>query len=363
MNNLFTYDIGKSTMFVFDSSKEIRIRQKGEKKEDMIYNPHEYSKEDFLNLKIHGLKKGDILVGEDAHMRESHKQTTAQPFSYDDLVLFDKNIHSENITTRLFPHSSTPKARMIAGYEDKGDAIDTISIAKFLKMDKNVFKSLKHFKPTRMVDYQENDGHIHQYIKNTNETLNEARGFQYGFGKYEYNDAITDWIKKYNVPGTTVFGVQPSIFSYLNYDEDLLNFIGLNKNKKGEFFVENKTRIYTFMASFLKPDGSLHVRLDCNRFPHWKFVFANYFGCKPYHKNQGVAASNYKWHWRIAASGYRHPDKSVEGSGVGMKSADIRLNMTLDEYKKFKILRKECDKKLQRAWNAIRKMIVEDGLR
>ena len=60
----------------------------------------------------------------------------------DDLVLFDRNIHSENITTRLFPHSSTPKARMIAGYEDKGDAIDTISIAKFLKMDKNVFKSL-----------------------------------------------------------------------------------------------------------------------------------------------------------------------------------------------------------------------------
>ena len=50
-------------MFVFDSSKEIRIRQKGEKKEGRIYNPHEYSKEDFLNLKIHGLKKGDILVG------------------------------------------------------------------------------------------------------------------------------------------------------------------------------------------------------------------------------------------------------------------------------------------------------------
>ena len=143
MNNLFTYDIGKSTMFVFDSSKEIRIRQKGEKKEDRIYNPHEYSKEDFLNLKIHGLKKGDTLVGEDAHMRESHKQTTAQPFSYDDLVLFDKNIHSENITTRLFPHSSTPKARMIAGYEDKGDAIASHSV------------SLRHlFRVMLLIQYQ-----------------------------------------------------------------------------------------------------------------------------------------------------------------------------------------------------------------
>ena len=46
-----------------------------------------------------------------------------------------------------------------------------------------------------------------------------------------------------------------------------------------------------------------------------------------------------------------------------MKSSDIRLNMPLDEYEKFKIARKECDKKLQKAWIAIRKMIVEDRIR
>ena len=46
-----------------------------------------------------------------------------------------------------------------------------------------------------------------------------------------------------------------------------------------------------------------------------------------------------------------------------MKASDIRLNMPSDEYEKFKIARKECDKKLQRAWIAIRKMIVEDELR
>ena len=52
MTNIFSYDIGKSTMFVFDSSKPIVIRKKGEKKDARIYNPHEYSKEDFLNLNI-----------------------------------------------------------------------------------------------------------------------------------------------------------------------------------------------------------------------------------------------------------------------------------------------------------------------
>ena len=163
MNNIFSYDIGKSTMFVFDSSKPIVIRKKGEKKDARIYNPHEYSKEDFINLNIHGLEDGDVIIGEDAHMRESHKQTTAQPFSFKELVLFDENTRSRNITTRLFPHHSTPKARLIAGYEKKGDAIDTISIAKFLKINENVFKTLKHFKPTRMVDYQENNQHIHEY--------------------------------------------------------------------------------------------------------------------------------------------------------------------------------------------------------
>ena len=360
MNNIFTYDIGKSTMFVFDSNKEIIIRQKGEKKDDRIYNPHEYSKEDFINLKIHGLEDGDIMIGEDAHMRESHKQTTAQPFSFKELVSFDENTRSRNITTRLFPHHSTPKARLLTGHEDKGDAVDAISIAQFVNLDKNVFKTLKHFKPTRMENYQNDNKHIHEYISGANETINEARGYEYGFGQYEYNDAITEFIKKYHVPSNTVFGSQPSILSYLDNDLDLLKFIGLTINKRGKHIVENKTRIYTFIASFLKPDGELNMRLDGNGFPYWKFVFANYFGCKPHHKNQGVAASNYKWHWRIPASGYRHPDKFVEESEVGMKSPDIRLNMPLDEYKKFKIARKECDKKLQKAWTAIRKMIVED---
>ena len=363
MNNIFTYDVGKKTMFVYDSSKEIRIRKKGEKKHERIYNPHEYSLEDFINLNIHGLEDGDIMIGEDTHMRESHKLTTAQPFSYDQLVAFDKNTRSKKITTRLFPHHSTPKARLLAGYEKKGDAVDTISIAEFVKFDKNVFKTLKHFKPTRMVNYQEVNQHIHDYINEANETLNEARGFEYGFGDYDYNDAITEWIKKYHVPSNTVFGSQPSILSYLDNDVDLLNFIGLGISKRGEYIVENRTRIYTFLASFLKQDGSLKMRLDGNGFPHWKFVFANYFGCKPHHKNQGVAASNYKWHWRIAASGYRHPDKFNQQTKVGMKASDIRLNMPSDEYEKFKIARKECDKKLQRAWIAIRKMIVEDSLR
>jgi len=363
MNNLFTYDVGKKTMHVYDSSREIRIRKKGEKKDAMIYNPHEYSLEDFVNLNIHGLKDGDLMIGEDAHMRESHKQTTAQPFSYDELVSFDKNTQSKNIETRLFPHHSTPKARLLAGYDDKGDAIDAISIAKFVKMDENVLKTLKYFKPIRMEDYQKSNSHIHEYISDANETINEARGYEYGFGQYEYDDAITEFIKKYHVPSNTVFGSQPSILSYLNNDLDLLKFIGLTINKRGKYIVENKTRIYTFLASFLKQDGSLKMRLDGNGFPHWKFVFAHYFGCKPHHKNQGVAASNYKWHWRIPASGYRHPDKFVEESEVGMKSPDIRLNMPLDEYKKLKIARKECDKKLQKAWTAIRKMIVEDGLR
>ncbi|BCV04562.1 MAG: hypothetical protein CM15mV89_0040 [Caudoviricetes sp.] len=104
------------------------------------------------------------MIGEDAHMRESHKQTTAQPFSFKELVLFDENTRSRNITTRLFPHHSTPKARLLTGHEDKGDAVDAISIAQFVKLDTNVFKTLKHFKPTRMENYQNDNKHIHEYI-------------------------------------------------------------------------------------------------------------------------------------------------------------------------------------------------------
>ena len=73
--------------------------------------------------------------------------------------------------------------------------------------------------------------------------------------------------------------------------------------------------------------------------------------------NQGVAASNYK-HWmRIAVSEYAFPGKK------NSNTTDFQVGMSYEELAKLKKARTKVDKMTQKIWYALRKMIVEDGLR
>ena len=138
----------------------------------------------------------------------------------------------------------------------------------------------------------------------------------------------------------------------------MINAIGLGFDKKGNVKVLVPNRIYTLVHSLIRPqDGSLRVRLDIGKVPNWKYIKANYLGCKPYHMNQGVAASNYK-HWmRRAVSEYAYPGKKCANT------SDFQVGMSYEELAKLKKARTKVDKMTQKIWYALRKMIVEDGLR
>lgn len=357
--NLFTADIGKRKLYVYDSHN------------DKFYG--KLPQDDLINLNIPELKSGDILVIEDAHLRESHKLTMAQPFDYDELKKLEKTADKKGITILLFPQKSTPKARKLFGVEDvnKTDEIDTKAIASFLLNDKNAFKALKKFVPKKLDIFKENNKSIVEYIKQSNDDINEAKGCGYGLtSEFEdaYEDAVSKWIKKYTVDGgSSVFGYQPTIADYLNHDEELLRLLGTPYNKKtGQLRIENENRIYTLVHSLLRPNGELRVRLDIGKVPYWQYIKAHYLGCKPYHMKQGVAASNYK-HWmRRTVSEYMHPDKlrdSKDPNKISSNSSDFQVGMTYDEYNKLKKARTKVDKMTQKIWYALRKMIVEDGLR
>ena len=348
--NLFTADIGKRKLHVYDSGNDIFH---GKMPQD-----------DLINLNIPELKCGDILVVEDAHLRESHKLTMAQPFHYDQLKKLKRTADKNGINILLFPQMSTPKARKLAGIiaDDKSDEVDTKAIASFLLNDKNAFNALKQFIPKKLEIFKENNKSIVEYIQQSNDDINEAKSCEYGLtSKFEdiYQDEVSKWIKKYTVDGgSSIFGYQPTIADYLNHDEELLNLVGVPYNKKtGQLKIENGNRIYTLVHSILRPNGELRVRLDVHKVPHWKYIKANYLGCKPYHMKQGVAASNYK-HWmRRAASEYAFPDKTSPNA------SDMQVGISYDEYFKLKRARSKVDKMAQKIWYALRKMIVEDGLR
>jgi len=334
---LFIADVGQGKVHVYDSGNDVFHGKLPE--------------ENFINLNIPGLGEGDTLVIEDSHVRESHRYTLAQPYNFDQLTQLKENAEERGIELRLFPQKSTPKTRKLAGLgeNDKSDEADTKAIANFLLKDRSAFYALKEFSPTRLVDYQDKNNNIFSYIQESNKDINPAKTSGYGFDKkIPYEDNVSRWIKKYALKLT----------EYLEGDLELIQAIGLKFDKKGTLKVAVPNRIYTLVHSLIRPDvDELRVRHDVGLVPNWKYIKAHYLGCKPFHMKQGVAASNYK-HWmRRAVSEYAYPDKS------SANATDFQVGMSYEELALLKEARTKVDKMTQTIWYALRKMIVEDGLR
>ena len=334
--NLFTADVGQGKVHVYDSGNDIFHSKLPE--------------ENLINLNIEGLKRGDSLVVECAHLRESHRYTLAQPFNFNQLTQLKENAKEKGITLLLFPQKSTPKTRKLAGLgeNDKTDEADTKAIANFLLKDRSAFYALKEFVPTRLTDFQEKNNSIFDYIQQCNEDINPAKTSGYGFDKkIPYEDEISKWIKKYAL----------KITEYLNADMELIEAIGLKFDRKNNIKIAVPNRIYTLVHSILRPNGEFRFRPDVGLVPNWKYIKSHYLGCKPFHMNQGVAASNYK-HWmRRAVSDYAYPDKK------SANTSDFQVGMSFEEHSELKKARTKVDKMTQKMWYALRKMIVEDGLR
>ena len=333
--NLFTADVGQGKVHVYDSGN------------DKFHG--KLPQENLINLNISELKRGDVVVVECAHLREAHRFTLAQPFDYDQLEELKKNADEMGVTILLFPQKSTPKARKLLNVDadGKNDEVDTKAIAQFLLKDQRVFYSLKEFFPKKLDSFKNEISSIVEYVQVSNADINPAKSSEYGFGKIDYDDEVSRWIKKYAL----------RLVEYLNGDMELIHAIGLKFDKKGNIKVDTANRIYTLVHSLIRPNGELRVRPDIGKVPNWKYIKAHYLGCKPYHMNQGVAASNYK-HWmRRAVSEYAYPGKK------SANTTDFQVGMSYEELAKLKKARTKVDKMTQKIWYALRKMIVEDGLR
>ena len=366
--NLFTADVGQGKVHIYDSNRDIAHLK--------------LPQERLINLDIDGLKSGDILVIEDAHLRERVQGglSLAHAFFMDELYRLHNNAKKRQITILVFPHKKTPTVRKLAGYDPEHrkvnsvfmrvygmstDEADIRSMSKFLKRDKEAFRRLKKFKPISQEEYQEQNQHKFDFIQECNLDLNIARTQGYGFDDYyDYgdDDAVTQFIKnqKYELAsrlmGNGIFDLgSDSTFT----GEDLMTAVGLqyNKNGKGLNAIQSVSRLYTLVASILRPNGELRKR----GFPpghkyegkkmivRWKWIKENYLGVKPFHEGQGVSSSNYKQHMRPGISKFLGKSLSI--------SADD------DEYNLFKKERSIADKKTQEIWYVLQEMIVEDGLR
>lgn len=362
--NLFTADVGQSKVHIYDSDNNLFYGKRPQ--------------QDLIDLNIPKIKSGDILVVEDAHLRPSpeHGKTMAQPFSFEQLQRLYLNAIKLGITILAFGQKKTPTARKFAGYNPEHmkknstfmkeygistDEADVRAIAKLLLTDINALRALKPFKPQRLDEYQKQNKHKFDYIQEANNDINIARTQGYGFDPYyEYDDAVHQFIENNKVELCNRL-VGGGIFDFDSNNEfegtELMEAIGLRYGQKGLNKIKSESRLYTLVASILRPNGDLRKRGFPPEHKHhgkmlppfWKFAKENYFGCKPFHMKQGVAASNYKQHMRPGVSNFT--GKTIE------------VGSSVQEYMRFKEERNLVDKKTRVIWNVLREMIIEDGLR
>ena len=166
--NLFTADVGQGKVHIYDSNRDVAYLKLPEKC--------------LVNLDIKGLESGDVIVIEDAHLRERVEGglSLAHAFFIGELEELYKNAEKRQITILLFPQKKTPVVRKLVGYNPEHrksnsvfmkeygistDEADIRSIAQFLKRDKEAFKRLKKFKPINQQEYQEQNQHKFDFVK------------------------------------------------------------------------------------------------------------------------------------------------------------------------------------------------------
>ena len=289
----------------------------------------ELPNEDVINLNIPGLQDGDTIVIEDAHVRTRERLSKAQPFSLNELRLFNKNANKRNVSIRLFPQMSTPKARDFAGGVEKNDINDVQAIAAYLQAQPNIMKTLKHFKPVSLDEYRSDKGSIWEDKDCLSEDINNARSFAYGDPKAgDFSDAVTEWIDA---------NIKDLYNKLTEHEQEMLQMKIVYKGKPKERIDYNRGRLYTCVATLIRAEGGLRLRSDVGKVPFWKYVKDNYFGMTPYHMKGGVAASNVKYHWRRHASGYAKTKRTaiIEGG----------------KYQDFTEARSQFDKDLRKLWN------------
>ena len=339
MNKFITCDIGKKETYVFVPETN---------------SHYVISNEDFIELRVPELNGHDIII-EDAHIRSQEENSLAQSWTIDQLRKLRTVADSKEVEVLCFPHKVTPKARKIASIGlrkellEKTDRNDIESIAYYLQQFPKAYDALKVFDPVEYEIFEKKVSHIYNDRDALTEDSNGARNQQYGI-KTDYQDHVTEWIKKY---------ITKLAF---NLDSKTAQWAGLEMNAKGNAlkpgllnYTSDKLKfLYGVINTLIVPStGELRVRSDNNKVPYWKYAKKVYFGITPYHMHAGVTASNYKYHKRKAGSSCK--------KSMSLESKNAVKN--LDDVREIREAMKESDRHLRDLWRTARKMIVEDGLR
>lgn len=282
-DRIYVIDCGANTSTIFDSAKGVP-----ENVEDYKTVVDVIKHEDVLNI-YKELESGSTLISEYAHLGCPRKdRSLSQPFTEKQLLTFYDNLKEKNITLKLFPQQSTPRASAYFGLP-KSDVNDPIAIYRFVKE----FPKTSMMNPPSSFDASEKRERSWDLKDDINFTLNVAR-------RYDYND-------EEDMNTRTLKELFPKMLIELS--EETKEAFGISeksryqvsregKYQKGELNMNNnkfsKVQLYSILAALQDEKGNL--RTINGKTPSWKYAKRYLFGMTPFHFRGGVARSNLYYH-------------------------------------------------------------------
>lgn len=271
----YVIDFGKGQATMYDSKTNIT---------------QTLSYQDILELPEE-LPTGSLVVCEYAHLGcPRHEKSLAQIFTEEELQGLYAGFRDNNITLKLFPQKSMPRASNYAEL-DKSDDDDPKAIHIWLRDHPEMIDSLmnppKQFEPNakRLESYE--------WVEDSNFELNRARAVE---PKYEhpedqnYQFLVDNAQEMYDKLSED----QRSAFNFTLYK------VSSKKRgyKKGDINIGKLkgSAIFAILVQLQDYDGNLRLRKVTGELPGWDFVRRYGLKMSPFHLMGGVARSNLYYH-------------------------------------------------------------------
>ena len=244
--------------------------------------------EDVLEL-YKQIEAGSEIIVEYAHGGcPRQDRSLSQPFTASELLTFYENLREKNITLKLFPQQSTPRACAYSGLP-KLDENDPRAIHKLV----SDFPQISMMNPPSSFEVSDKRKLSWEMKNDINYTLNVAR--RYGYN--DENDMNTRTIKEL-FPKMLVELSEETKKAFGISEKSKYQVSSKGKYQKGELNMNNnkfsKVQLYSILAALQDEEGNL--RTINGKTPSWKFAKRYLFCMTPFHFRGGVARSNLYYH-------------------------------------------------------------------
>jgi len=311
------------------------------------------------------LPEGSTLISEYSHLGCQRTEfSLSQPFTADELLRFYSELEYKNITLKLFPQKSTPRACSYANLP-KSDESDPKSIY-ILTRD---FPQISMMKPPKTFEVDPKRLEAYDYKNYTSKYINMARRQEDAYSE----DGCSQWIRDNiellfdNLSDTAKSAFSKGTTSQCQGVKTKHRTMKRDKSGKVRMTTVSMQSLYAVICTLIDYDGNVRVRPYTGEVAGWQYIKRYILCMTPFHFRGGVARSNLYYHgmknwikFMVQEDGLNFKGKSRGGFFEDDKTKIEGSTFTPEDDAAFLKYRKQYVDSIRELWQLTKKIITGD---